>query len=128
MELIAKAAELGFKDAHCKLGDIYHEGGDLKKTKFHYEVAAMAGDEHARINLGSVEGKSGNIERAVKHWMIAASAGCFRAMNSLTVFFKEGVVCRESIDSTLKAYNNSCVQMRSEARDNYIRAIIDEMR
>jgi hypothetical protein len=66
----------------------------------------MAGDEHARINLGSVEGKSGNIERAMKHWMIAASAGCFRAMNSLTVFFEDGYVSSESIDSTLKDYNN----------------------
>ena len=27
---------------------------------------------------------------------------------------------RESIDSTLTAYNNSCAEMRSEARDAYI--------
>jgi hypothetical protein len=30
-------------------------------------------------------------------------------------------VSRESIDSTLAAYNNSCAEMRSEARDSYIR-------
>ena len=58
-------------------------------------------------------------------WKIAASAGCFRAMHRLIAFVEKGVVSRESIDSTLNAYNNSCVEMRSEARDAYIRDIID---
>ena len=35
MELYAKAAELGDSDAHCKLGKMYDEGGDLKKAVFH---------------------------------------------------------------------------------------------
>ena len=48
IEILKRAAELGSSDAHCKLGDIYYEGGDLKKTKFHYEAAAMAGYEMAR--------------------------------------------------------------------------------
>ena len=61
----------------------------------------------------------------MKHWKIAASAGCFRAMHRLIVFVEKGVVSRESIDSTLNAYNNSCIEMRSEARDAYIRDIID---
>jgi TPR repeat protein len=43
MELYAKAAELGDSDAHCKLGKMYDEGGDLKKAVFHNEAAAMAG-------------------------------------------------------------------------------------
>ena len=34
-------------------------------------------------------------------------------------------VSRESINSTLAAYNNSCVEMRSEARDAYIQVEID---
>jgi TPR repeat protein len=80
IELYARAAELGFSKAHINLGSIYDEGGDLKKTKFHYEAAAMAGDELARFNLGGMEVKSGNMEGAVKHWTIGASAGCFRAM------------------------------------------------
>jgi hypothetical protein len=39
----------------------------------------------------------------------------------LRTFFEEGAISRESIDSTLIAYNNSCIEMRSEARDVYIR-------
>jgi len=121
MELYTKAANLGFSQAHGSLGDIYYEGGCLKKAKFHYEAAAMAGHEEARCNLGAMEAHSGNIERALKHLRIAASAGCYNAMNYLRLFFDQGHVSRDSIDSSLIAYNASCAEMRSEARDVYIR-------
>ena len=83
----------------------------------------MAGDELARYNLGVVENNAGNIERAIKHWTIAASAGSYRAVHDLITFFKKGLVSRDTIDSISTAYNKSCVEMRSEARDSYIRAI-----
>jgi TPR repeat protein len=122
-EIYARAAELGCSQAHYNLGSIYLEGGDMKKAKFHYEAAAMAGDEVARNNLGTMEIESGNMERAVKHLMIAASAGHYDAMHNMLVAFNNGVVSRESIDSTLTAYNTSCAEMRSEARDACIRII-----
>jgi TPR repeat protein len=140
MELYARAMDLGNTKAHRGLGGIYHQRGDMKKAKFHYEAAAMAGDEVSRNNLGMMEVNLGNVERAVKHWAIAASAGCYHAMHQLTVFYEKGYVrresiivmlvvskkghghvSRESINSTLTAYNNSCVEMRSEARDACIR-------
>ena len=93
----------------------------MKKAKFHVEAAAMAGNEVARYNLGVMECNSGNIERAIKHWTIAASAGDFQAMFTLLIALKKRDVSRESIDSTLVAYNNSCTEMRSEARDACIR-------
>ena len=120
-ELYTRAADLGCNDAHSSLGDIYHEGGDMKKTKFHWEAAAMAGNEVARYNLGALEYDSGNKERGVKHWIIAASAGEFNAMNDLRIGFEKGYVSRESINSTLVAYNNSCAEMRNEARGAYMR-------
>ena len=61
------------------------------------------------------------MDRAVKHWSIAASAGDYEAMHTLITFFKMDYVSQESIDSTLAAYNTSCAEMRSEARDAYIR-------
>jgi TPR repeat protein len=67
MELYARTAELGCSKAHYNLGNIYHEGGDKKKAKFHFEAAAMIGYEVARINLGVMEAQSRNIERAVMH-------------------------------------------------------------
>ena len=64
------------------------------------------------------------MERAVKHLTIAASAGYHHAMHELTKLFKRGCVSRGSIDSALTAYNDSCVEMRSEARDAAIRSYI----
>jgi TPR repeat protein len=121
MDLYARAAELGLSVAHFFLANLHYKGGNLKKAKFHYEAAAMAGHEAAQHNLGNLEGKSGNMERAVKLWTIAASAGCFRAMQFMIMSFEKGVVGRESIDSILEAYNNSCAEMRSEARDACIK-------
>ena len=85
----------------------------------------MTGHETARYNLGMLEAQSGNRERAVKHLRIAASAGQYHAMHHLRTLFEQGAVRRESIDSTLKAYNNSCAEMRSKTRDAYICVIIE---
>lgn len=80
----------------------------------------MAGHENARNNLGYIEGKSGNMERYLKHMRIAVSAGCYNAMYNMRNAFQHGALSRDEIDSTLTAYNFSCVGMRSEARDAYI--------
>jgi TPR repeat protein len=85
----------------------------------------MAGHEVARYNLGCLEYDSGNVERAVKHWTIAASAGHYDAMHELRVGFEKGCVSRESINSALDAYNNSCAEMRSDARDAAIRIMAE---
>jgi hypothetical protein len=90
----------------------------LKKAKFHVEAAAMAGHKVAtRSIVGYMENSSGNMERAVKHWTIAASAGDYTAMHELRTLFEQDYVSRESIDSTLAAYNSSCVETRSKAQD-----------
>jgi hypothetical protein len=66
-----------------------------------------------------------NMEQAAKHWIIAASTGDYGAMYNLQKSFEFGFVCyiRDAINSTLTAYNNSCAEMRSEARDAYIRTL-----
>jgi len=46
--LWTRAAELGYSKAHYSLGCEYHQRGDLKKAKFHFEAAAMAVQEVAR--------------------------------------------------------------------------------
>jgi enhanced entry protein LpnE len=124
VELYARAAELGFSKAHYSLGMHYKKMGDLKKAKFYLEAAAMAGHDGARHNLGSLEANSGNLERAAKHWTIAASAGHYNAMYTLLDLFKKGQqggVSRDSINTTLAAYNKSCAEMRSESRDAFLR-------
>ena len=122
IELWKQAVELGYSDAHYNLGVHYNEGGDRKKAKFHNEAAAMAGHEVARNWLGCFEFQLGNMGQAIKHWTIAASAGHYSAMFCLNVEFIKGVISRESINSTLTSYNNSCAEMISESRDATIRA------
>jgi TPR repeat protein len=124
IELYTRAEELGSSISHQNLDDLYHDGGNMKKAKFHYEAAAMAGQEVARYNLGMMEVQSGNIERALKHWKLAASAGHYIAMYQLKMGFEKGYVSRESIDSILTAYNTSCAKMRSEARDACIQFML----
>jgi TPR repeat protein len=120
MELYTRAVALGNRKACYNLADAYYTRGDLKKARFHIEAAAMAGHEVARFNLGTMEVESGNIERAIKHWIIAASAGFHSAMQNLLVALGKRYISHETIESTLKAYNNSCAEMRSKARDAYI--------
>lgn len=62
----------------------------------------------------TLDHESGNVEQAVKHWRIAASAGHYIAMCNLQLLFEQGLVNRDTMNSTLTAYNNSCVEMRSE--------------
>jgi TPR repeat protein len=119
--------ELGSSKAHDNLALIYKRGGDFKEAKFHLEAAAMAGHEAARCNLGTSEAQSGNMERALKHMTIAASAGHYDAMDNLLIAFKQGLVRRNAMDSTLSAYNNSCIEMRSDARHAFIQLSINSI-
>jgi hypothetical protein len=124
MELWKQAGILG---SHA-LGNMYHEGGNSKKEKFHYEAAAMAGHEVARLNLGAIEMKSRNSQRAVKHWTIAASTGNHTAMKNILIAYNQGHgISRHEIDLTLTAYNNACAEMRSKARDAFIRMTVDRI-
>jgi TPR repeat protein len=125
IELFTKSADLGSCRAHYFLAKHYNEGGEMKKAKFHLEAAAMAGNEIARNNLGTDECNDGNIEQAVKHWIIGASAGGYHAMHNLRLFFEKGLVSRDTINSTLAAYNSSCAEMRSEDRDAAIRIMAE---
>jgi hypothetical protein len=71
-----------------------------------------------------MEYNSGNMECATKHWTITALAGCFCAMHNSRKNFEGGFVSRESIETTLASYNSSCTEIRSKARDSYIRDIV----
>ena len=121
VELWTQATKLGSSQAHYHLGNEYRRRGDSKKAKFHYGAAAMAGYETARFNLGLMEYLSGNMERYLNHLRIAASAGDYGAMHSLIVALKQGHgVSRDEINSTLTAYNKSCAEMRSKAREVFL--------
>jgi tetratricopeptide (TPR) repeat protein len=127
LELYIRAAKLGYNEAHFHLGNTYEEEGDSKKAKFYFEAAAIAGHEGARNMLGFMDLKSRNMKQAVKHWIIAALSGDCHAMDNLLLAFRKGYASKDEIDSTLEAYNNTCAEMQSEARDAYIRSFINRI-
>ena len=113
-EYLAKAAELGNADAHCKLAGMYDKGHGVEKDEGkyirHLEEAAIGGHPHARYNLGCKEKEDGNIERAVKHWIIAATQGDDDSIEALMIAFKEGCVEKEVLAAALRAHYQAAVE------------------
>ena len=121
-ELYLKAAELGCATSYHRLAHIYEVGGgcvevDKKKAKRYWELAAIKGNVFARHNLGALEVEAGNVHRAMKHFIIAASAGEVESLNGVKQGFLNGYVTKDEYASTLRAYQKSTDEMKSEPRD-----------
>ena len=120
-ELYLKAGELGSVEGYCNLGCAYRDGRglarDVNKAKYYWELAAMGGDIHARYNLGNTEGRAGNIQRAYQHFIIAAKAGDKESLDNVKVGYMEGYITKEHYANTLRAYQKSQDEMKSDARD-----------
>ena len=130
-ELYLKAGELGCADAYYNLGQSYNEGMgmtlDKKKAKHYYELAAMNGNVHARHNLGCLEGQAGNNHRAMKHFIIAASVGFKFSLDSVKRGYMAGHVTKEQYANTLREYQKSQDEMKSDARDKALAARNERM-
>ena len=120
-ELYLKAGELGYSVGYYNLGQAYRLGRgveiDKKKAKHYYELAAMMGDVHARNNLGCLEGKAGNHQRAKKHLLISAKAGYTKSLDCVKDGYIHGHVTKEEYANTLRGYQKSQDETKSEARD-----------
>ena len=71
----------------------------------------------ARHNLGCSEGKHGNYQRAMKHFMIAAKCGSKDSLYYVKHGFRDGYVTKEDFEKTLRDYQASCDETKSEQRD-----------
>ena len=104
------------------MGGSYHNGRgvelDKMKAKHFYELAAMSGNVSARYNLGLIEGKAGNYQRAFNHFMLSARAGYSKGLEKVKQGFMTGlVVTKNEYENTLRAYHESQMETKSEARD-----------
>ena len=125
-ELYLKAGELGSSEAYYNLG-IAHENGrgvtiDKKRARHYYELAAMIGDVEARHNLGMMEGQAGNYQRAYKHLLLSAKAGRKESLDMVKEGYMGGRVTKEEYANTLREYQNSQDEMKSDARDKALAA------
>ena len=128
-ELWLKAGQLGCAQAYHNLGYTYEDGigveVDKKKAKHYYELAAMKGSIPARHNLGCLEGQAGNHQRAFKHNMLSARAGCNKSLNTVKGGYMDGIVTKDEYANTLREYQKSQDEMKSEARDKALAFIQD---
>ena len=71
----------------------------------------------ARHNLGCAESTNGNNQCAMKHFMIAAKCGCENSLHYVKQGFRDGIVTKEQFEKTLRDYQASCDETKSEQRD-----------
>eukprot|EP00956_Cyclotella_meneghiniana_P003667 scaffold4459_cov64-Cyclotella_meneghiniana.AAC.4 len=120
-ELYQRAGELGSANAHCSLGNLYRSGEgmkrDMKKAVNHLQIAAIMGNVGARYGLGRFEVENCNLHRAMKHFVIAAKCGCDYSLDIVKQGFKDGYVTKEDFEKTLRDYQASCDETKSEQRD-----------
>ena len=78
----------------------------------------MGGDVYARHNLGCAEVEAGNHhQRAYKHFILAARAGYKQSLDAVKLGFMNGIVTKDEYAQTLRAYQKSHYEMKSEMRD-----------
>ena len=71
----------------------------------------------SRHNLGSIEAENRNYQRAMKHFVIAAKCGNKDCLHYVKVGFRQGHVTKEDFEKTLRDYQASCDETKSEQRD-----------
>ena len=120
-ELLLKAGDLGCNEAYNNLGNSYYNGHgvevDKKKAKHYYELAAINGSVQARHNLGAEDYNAGNYQRAFKHFIISSRAGYKDSLDMVKDGYMDGHVTKEEYAQTLRAYQKSNDEMKSEKRD-----------
>ena len=121
IELYKHASELGSAAAHYNLGKLYRLGKgvdqDMNKAIHHYQIAAMMGNEQARYSVARMDWDNGKHVRAMRHFMIAAKSGCSESLEAVKLGFQVDFVMKEDLETTLRCYQASQDEMKSEERD-----------
>ena len=103
------------------MGILYQNGQgverDTKKAIYYLELSAIGGDVEGRYNLALIEEHNGNYNRAYRHFILSARAGDNDSLDKVKTGFVAGHVAKDDYASTLRAYQKSRDEMRSEARD-----------
>ena len=121
IELCRQAAELGVKEAHYTLGQMYGPGGhlrlDLTRSVEHYEKAAMSGHVMARFSLGVLEYNDGRKHLALQHFLISAKMGHTDSLRNINRLLKEGIATKADYDGALQGHEAATEEMSSPTRD-----------
>ena len=125
VDLYERAAQLGEKEAHFKLGYLYAGGRgvekDTAKAIQHYEAAAVKGDVLSRHNLGVLEYYAGNSKLALQHFMIAAKLGYQGSLGNIKILFMDGLATKADYAEALRGHQSAVEEMRSPDREEALR-------
>ena len=124
VELFCQGAKFGSYNTHYILGSIVYQGDsselveqDMKQAIHHYKVAAIGGHEGARHQLGIIELEyNDNTDEAMKHFIIAARSGFDESLMEVGKGCKAGYVTKDEYAKTLREYQMSLDEMKSEQR------------
>ena len=124
-ELLKRAAELGCARAHNALSGAYVTGQGVEENKVkalrHLKAAAVGGHETARHRHGLFEKCRGNMDRAMKHFIIGARSGFDESLKAVGEGYRAGQVTKDEYGNTLRAYQDSREDMKSEPRARCIK-------
>lgn len=122
LDLVRESYELGNAKAANTLATCYGNGYGVaydrsKCLKFNKE-AAERGYVLSRYNLGKMVWNDGDHEASMYHFRIAAAAGHKASLDYVQTFgFPSGVVTKDELAATLRAYQVSVDETKSDARD-----------
>ncbi|EJK73916.1 hypothetical protein THAOC_04438 [Thalassiosira oceanica] len=134
VRLWERAAELGLKEAHFDLGNMFDENiafdgvdndmsrvdgvdNDMSRAIEHYEFAAKQGDVIARNNLGAINYNMGNYGLARKHWMISAKLGFKESLDEIKEMYMKGMALKSDYAEVMRGYYVANKEMSSPERD-----------
>ena len=127
-QLLQKAANLGLCSANYRLGcayfgllygvdDNFGVDENVDKAMFHFEAAAIAGHGGARYNIGLKYCNDSSTGLGAKHLMIGAKTGYKDCMDAIKKMFANDCVTKTEFEETLRAYQKSLDELKSEQRD-----------
>ena len=121
IELCRQAAELGVKEAHYTLGQMYGPGGDLRldstRSVEHFEKAAMSGHVMSRFTLGVLEYNDGRKNLSLQHFLISAKLGHKASLGAVQRLLKEGIATEKDYAGALQECEAAVDEMSSPSRD-----------
>ena len=116
-EMYIRASELGDAKSYSVIGNHYRFGTlveeDEAKASTYEEIAAKKGSLAAHRYLVELHGRSS--QKGVEHLKVGACAGDKKSMSELTEAYRQtSLVSKEELTQTLRAYQASSNEMRSE--------------
>ena len=127
-----RAVEAGSGEAAMDVGKLYWEGDfvekDDAKALEYSQKAASLGEIHAYKFIGDILMKRGDLEEAMLNYRKALICGLSDAslFKRIRNGFKDGYITRDEYAYTLKEYQATSEEAKSEGREEVKRLIKDE--